>query len=88
MGHFIAHTGIAAPTKPLARAFYGESTIHSLHIATDAPRVAMEGVFRAWCLDEGEWLDIKGWLFEWLEDDGVRDDPMAERRALGETARD
>lgn len=87
---FIAET--AQPSeldRPLKRAFFAETTEHSLHFATDATDEEMEGTFLAWCLDENEWLRINGWtLSSMVEDDGVGEDPMAERRALGETARD
>jgi hypothetical protein len=86
---FTTAPNMEAPTEGLKRAFYAETDAHSLYFATNATDEEMQGRFLAWCLLEGEWLWINGWMLaDVLEDDGVRDDPMAERRALGETARD
>lgn len=87
---FLAETAQPAATAHgLKRAFYIDMGEYNLFVATDATDEEMECRFLAWCLDENEWLWINGWLIDsMVEEDGKGDDPMAERRALGETARD
>lgn len=51
------------------------------------PDADPDGVFKMWDADEKEWLFINGWLFEIIDDDAPREDPMAEARALGMTTR-
>lgn len=33
------------------------------------PDADLDGIVRAWCRDEGEWLNVRGWLFT-FDDDG------------------
>lgn len=76
---------MATDPTTLKRKFYIDIGDSNLFVATDATDDQLEGRFLAWCLDEHEWLYVNGWLIDDIvEEDGKdREDPKAERHALG-----
>jgi hypothetical protein len=80
----------AAMIKGYTREIKLTDSVYNLHLLVKED-TDIEGTFKAWCLDENEWLSVNGWTL-WLEgfysDDLPVYDDKEEARAFGFTSLD